>query len=197
MTPTPKELDRLEQQAHVRLQWIKDKREGRSVVVECQQVDTLDWREIKNPNWDMEYDYRLVYPEAKKREPVKGEPILVSALGLQWIAGIFDHFHDGVIYTKDLRYNVFSDWKFWKFPDEPEQVKVKEVKIEAQDWQGTWWIAHNSWIICHKKLLVVMVDLTMIRAADRDFTYECLMNEGWLRSQDGVMWLPCSREVEA
>lgn len=192
---SPQELDRLEQQAKVRLQWIKDVRDGKEVVVESLQ-DTQQWMDV-TPSWDARHTYRLSYPSTpKERVPVRGDTLLFRDDEMEkWYEATFRGFNatgnpvslSGLI------------WNHWKFPDEPEQVKeaktFKEVELGPEDWNGVWWIKGRRWDYSIRDL-VLGVTVDGVKALAFQVTYKSLMTEGWLRSRDGVEWERCVRKVE-
>lgn len=120
--PTPQELDRLEQQANVRLQWIKDVRDGREVKVE--HLDCGEWFHTKTPAWAVCSDYRLIYPEAKKREPKLGDKIMVRDFNdLSWYKTTFGGFSKPR--GPQVRSYSGMEWDEWKFPDDPDPVPAQ------------------------------------------------------------------------
>lgn len=221
MTISTQELDRLEQQANVRLQWIKDVREGRGVQVYSVRGNSLmDWSLDDHPKWDVDFDYKLIYPEAKKREPNLEDIIMVSDCGMKWNYASFNHFKGDKVYTSSRGSKSLLCWKYWKFPDDHdpvipdeselptiEQVQAvyssksspvpepkKRVPLTAEDWKGVWWVRNKGFEKgCVR--LVTSVSQTILSFESAVLRHEHMMDD-YERSQDGVTWIECSKLSE-
>lgn len=123
------QLDHLESQAKILLEYIEAKRKGRKVKVEW--YSHAGWKE----HWDFEVgavdlkcSYRLIYTE-EKRVPKKGDKILVK-LGKDahyshmTVSNWYNHYIDVDFGETFLR---LKPYEFeWKWPDDPSPEKVEE-----------------------------------------------------------------------
>lgn len=87
------------------------------------------------------------------------------------------------------------NWEDFDYRIAPNQPTPKErVPLAKGDFIGIWWIKRGKDSDVHR-LVSAKTDYGIMVCAVVIISYKELMDDGWLRSQDEVNWLPCWKEI--